>query len=352
MDIKEIVIYGAGGFAREVAWLIQSCNEKSDKFRVVCFIDDDESVHGKILNDIPIIGLAEAAKKFPYALMISGIGSPKTRQLLMKKAAEAGFSFATIIHPRVEHSQRIEIGEGTVICAGNILTTNIKIGRHVQINLDCTVGHDVIMDDYTTLAPGVHVSGWVHFGKRVYVGTGAVFINGTSEAPLMIGEDAIIGAGACVTKSVPPGETWGGYLQGRCINNTNSSRFENWKYPDIQEGKLTDYNWMVQYKENLKLGFKTDIGSFTYINAKNGVVIEDYVEIGSHCSIYSISTIDDKKGRVMIKKNCKIGSHSVIMPGVTIGENSIVGAFSFVNTDIPDDVVAYGVPAKVIKKIK
>jgi len=130
------------------------------------------------------------------------------------------------------------------------------------------------------------------------------------------------------------------------------NRFKNWKYPKIKEGKLTKYNWMVQHTENLKLGYKTDIGAFTYINAKHGVTIEDYVEIGSHCSIYSLSTIDNKKGHVTLKKNCKIGSHSVVMPGVTVGENSIVGAFSFVNNDIPDNVVAGGIPAKIIKKIE
>ena len=96
---------------------------------------------------------------------------------------------------------------------------------------------------------------------------------------------------------------------------------------------------------------KKDIGAFTYINAKNGVIIEDYVQIGSHCSIYSVSTIDDKEGQVILKKNCKIGSHTVVMPGVTIGENSIVGAFSFVNTDIPDNVLACGVPVKVVRKL-
>ena len=82
------------------------------------------------------------------------------------------------------------------------------------------------------------------------------------------------------------------------------------------------------------------------------MIIEDYVEIGSHCSIYSVSTIDNKKGRVILKKNCKIGSHSVVMPGVTVGENSIVGAFSFVNKNIPDNVIAYGIPARVVKRLK
>lgn len=127
------------------------------------------------------------------------------------------------------------------------------------------------------------------------------------------------------------------------------SRFAHWKYPEIEEGKPTKYNWIVQNKEGLELGFATDIGVFTYINAKYGVVIEDEVQIGSHCSIYSISTIDNKQGKVVLKKNCKIGSHSTILPNVTVGENSIVGAHSLVLSDIPDNVVAFGVPAKVIR---
>ncbi len=129
-------------------------------------------------------------------------------------------------------------------------------------------------------------------------------------------------------------------------------RFSSWKYPAIQEGKLTKYNWLVWYAKNLKLGKKTDIGAFTYINAKHGVVIEEGVQIGSHCSIYSVSTIDRKKGKVVLKKNCSIGSHSLIMPGVTIGEGAVVGAFSFVNKDIPAHVVAFGIPVKVIRKLK
>lgn len=128
-------------------------------------------------------------------------------------------------------------------------------------------------------------------------------------------------------------------------------RFKNWEYPEIREGELTRYNWMVQNKDKLILGYKTDIGAFSYINAQHVVEIADNVQIGSHCSIYSVSTIDGKVGKVTLKKNCKIGSHSIIMPGVTVGENSIVGAFSYVNKDIPDNVVAMGVPAKVKKSI-
>jgi sugar O-acyltransferase (sialic acid O-acetyltransferase NeuD family) len=208
--MKQIAVYGAGGFAREVAWLVQSCNVTNTKnYEVVCFIDDDTSKQGTRLNDIPVLNLEQARNHYPHASVVGGIGSPHSREKVMLKAAEMGFTFATIIYPGTIYSlDWNEIGEGTVICAGNILTVNITVGKHVQINLNCTVGHDTILEDYSTLAPGVHVSGWVHMGKRVYVGSGANIINGTETAPLVIADDVVIGAGACVTKSVlEPGTT-------------------------------------------------------------------------------------------------------------------------------------------------
>ena len=134
------------------------------------------------------------------------------------------------------------------------------------------------------------------------------------------------------------------------MKNKND-RFIDWKYPEIEEGVPTKYNWVVQNIDGLKLGNKTDIGAFTYINAKYGVIIEDDVQIGSHCSVYSVSTIDSTSGKVVLKNNCKLGSHSTVLPGVTIGENSIIGAHSLVNSNIPPNVIAFGVPAKVIKTL-
>ncbi len=126
--------------------------------------------------------------------------------------------------------------------------------------------------------------------------------------------------------------------------------FKKWKPPEIKEGELTKWHWLVQHVKNLKLGKNTDIGAFTYINAEAGVTIEDEVQIGSHCSIYSVSTIDDKRAPVVLKKNCRIGAHTTVMPGVTIGKNTVVGAHSFVNRDLPSNVVAVGCPAKTIRK--
>ncbi len=129
-------------------------------------------------------------------------------------------------------------------------------------------------------------------------------------------------------------------------------RFEEWKHPEFDAQGMTRWNWMCQHSHNLKLGKHVDIGAFTYINAQFGVVIEDDVQIGSHCSIYSISTIDNKEGKVILERNCRIGSHSVIMPGIVVGENSIIGALSFVNESVPPNVLALGVPIKTVRSLE
>ena len=114
---------------------------------------------------------------------------------------------------------------------------------------------------------------------------------------------------------------------------------------------MTKYNYLVQYPENLELGENFDIGEFSYINANYNVNIEDFVQVGSHCSIYSNSTIDNKSGPVVLKKKCKIGTHSTVMPNVTVGENSIVSAYSFVTSNIPDNELWGGLPAVKIKNL-
>jgi len=126
---------------------------------------------------------------------------------------------------------------------------------------------------------------------------------------------------------------------------------KNWKKPVIEHGKMTKYNYVVQYPENLKLGIDIDIGEFSYVNCKYGVEIENDVQIGSHCAIYSDSTIDKKQGSVLLKKNCKIGTHSTIMPNITIGENSIIAAYSFVTENVPDNELWFGIPAKLKNKL-
>ena len=128
-------------------------------------------------------------------------------------------------------------------------------------------------------------------------------------------------------------------------------RFKNWKMPSMTHGKPTEYGWIVHHPENLKLGRFTDIGAFTYLNALYDIEIDEYAQFGSHCSIYSYSSIDEKKGKVHIGYNARVGSHTTIMPGVSIGENSIIGANSFVTKDVPKNSFYAGVPAKLIREL-
>lgn len=124
------------------------------------------------------------------------------------------------------------------------------------------------------------------------------------------------------------------------------TRFNDWVIPEIEHGKLTRWLWAVWHPEKLVMGNGVDIGALTTIFAHHGVVIGDDVQIGSHCSIYSLNTEDNTFGSVYIGKGAKIGSHSTIFPGVTIGDGAVVGAHSLVKESVPPGVTVKGVPAK------
>jgi len=140
-------------------------------------------------------------------------------------------------------------------------------------------------------------------------------------------------------------------------------RFKNWKKPEFDEDgnafitrgnqyDIKEYGWKCIHPENLEIGKNVDVGAFTLILAHYGIELCDEVQIGPFCFIDSWSTIDDKSGKVRIGKGTVIGAHSTVMPGITIGENSIIGAYSFVNKNIPDNVLAYGIPCKIKKTLK
>lgn len=125
----------------------------------------------------------------------------------------------------------------------------------------------------------------------------------------------------------------------------------NWTRPAISHNELTFYGYKVSYPQKLRLGNYVDIGTGTYIQASNGIIIEDNVQIGPNCSILSENTIDGTLGLIHLKEGCCIGANSVIFPYVTVGVNTIIGACSLVNKSIQADVVAYGTPCKVKRKL-
>jgi sugar O-acyltransferase (sialic acid O-acetyltransferase NeuD family) len=199
MPYRQILIYGAGGFAREVKDVVDAMEEAGKTVRCIGFLDDSVKNHGEILNDLPVHGGAGRIHGFADEVeFLIGIGNPVAKKKIAEKIAGHGGRFAKAFHPTAVTSRYVEYGEGTIVTAGVILTNQIRIGKHVILNLGDTVGHDCILEDYVTISPGVFISGNVHIGEGTDVGTGSAIIQGAR-----IGRWSVIGAGAVVTKDIP-----------------------------------------------------------------------------------------------------------------------------------------------------
>ena len=123
-------------------------------------------------------------------------------------------------------------------------------------------------------------------------------------------------------------------------------RFNDWQYPEIIEGQDTKYGWRVAHVHKFVMGDRVDIGYGCFLQAECGITIEDDVQIGGVTLVYSVNTIDNKRGPVVIKKAAKVGAHCTIMPGVTIGEGAVIGAHSLVKQDVPAGEMWFGIPAR------
>lgn len=198
--MKKLIIFGASGFGREVAWAVERINQVSPTWDLLGFMDDDDEIQGKKINGYPVLGKTENVEDYPDAWFVCAVGSSRVREKIVRnmKAVNPDIRFGTVIDPSVERSDLVRIGEGTIICAHTILTVNISIGAHVIINLDCTVGHDAVIEDYVTLYPSVNVSGITHIGHAVELGTGLQIIQGKT-----VGDYSIVGAGSVIVKDIP-----------------------------------------------------------------------------------------------------------------------------------------------------
>jgi len=198
--MQSIVILGAGGFGREVLDIIIAQNKVSKRWKMLGFVDENPELKGKVLNGYPVLGSFDWFSKIDLKeiRVVCAIGDNISKKKVVEKAKGVGLRFANVVHPSVIMTEFVTLGEGVIICAGCILTNQITIGNHVIINLDVTIGHDSIIEDFCTLSPGVHISGRNKIGEGANVGTGAVTIQG-----IVIGRWSIIGAGAVVAQDIP-----------------------------------------------------------------------------------------------------------------------------------------------------
>jgi sugar O-acyltransferase (sialic acid O-acetyltransferase NeuD family) len=199
----ELVIVGAGGFGREVLDVVDAGWWPEGAPQVLGFVDDDLSARAEVeaLGEV-FLGPVDAMGSLDARYFV-GIGSPKVRRRLDERLTGFGrTAHDPVVHRLAGVGRRVALGAGTVVCGGAMLTTNIVAGRHLHVNLNATVGHDCVIGDFVTLAPGVSISGHVTIGDGVEFGTGAVVLPGVT-----IGDGAMVGAGAVVTRDVEPGVT-------------------------------------------------------------------------------------------------------------------------------------------------
>jgi sugar O-acyltransferase (sialic acid O-acetyltransferase NeuD family) len=202
--MTDVVIFGTGGFAREVHQVVEDLVDDGASWNVVGFLDDDPDAAGTAVHDLPVLGTRGwVADRGELAVAI-GVGSTPVRKRLVADLSSSNpeLRFPTLVHPAAWLGNRIELGDGTIVCAGSMLTTDLSLHDHVIVNLDCTVGHDSVLEDFVTVAPSVNISGRVHVGEGCDLGTSSSIIQG-----ITIGGWTIIGAGAVVTRDLPPNVT-------------------------------------------------------------------------------------------------------------------------------------------------
>jgi sugar O-acyltransferase (sialic acid O-acetyltransferase NeuD family) len=196
--MKKIVIAGAGGFGREVLEIYKEQNKIQNQWDILGFLDEKSALWGNLINNYPLLGGFDWFDTNKDVGCVIAIGDPKIRLRIAELLEKKGVTFYNAIHPSVIISDFVSLGKGVIICAGSIISVNSTINNHVIINLNCTIGHDAVLENFCSIMPGVSISGEDHLGEGVYVGAGATLIQ-----QVQVGEWSLIGAGATVLVDVP-----------------------------------------------------------------------------------------------------------------------------------------------------
>ncbi len=195
--MKPLVIIGAGGLGKEIAWLIEENNKIRLEWDILGYISKDIDISA---YKYPVLGDDDwllTRKDIIYA--VCSIGNPVIRQSIAEKYKDIkNIIFPNIISSHAIVSDTVSFGRGSIICPGSVITVNIKLGDYIICDRNTTIGHDSIIDDFVTISPGANLSGNVSVGSTTMIGTGSNIIQGIS-----IGQYTTIGAGATVINDIP-----------------------------------------------------------------------------------------------------------------------------------------------------
>jgi sugar O-acyltransferase (sialic acid O-acetyltransferase NeuD family) len=202
---RPLVLVGSGGFGRETAELVRALNAVAPTWDVLGFLDDDRDRHGESVAGVPILG---GLDELPDASVVVCTGHPgdyESKRRIVSRLGLPAQRYATLVHPSAVVPDSCRLGEGTVIQAGVVLTTEVRIGAHVGVMPNAVLTHDDRLDDFVTVAAGVRIAGGVHVREGAYLGAGSLI-----RENLTLGAWSLVGMGAVVTRDVPPREVWAG----------------------------------------------------------------------------------------------------------------------------------------------
>ena len=205
---RDLLLVGAGGFAREAVEVVRAINERHPTWRLLGFLDDDAALHGTEVDGIPVLGDLAQIQRYPEALVAVCIGNPGnyfSRKRVVRRLGLPPSRYATLIHPSAVVPPTATIGPGSILLALVVATTAIHVGAHVAMMPAVVLTHDDIVGDFATLGAGVQLAGRVHVGEGAYVGAG---VNVREDCS--VGAWALVGMGSLVTRNVPAGEVWHG----------------------------------------------------------------------------------------------------------------------------------------------
>lgn len=200
--MKDIAIFGAGGFGREIACLINRINlnqKDREKWNLIGFFDDASNLkgshneYGEVLGGMDLLNLW----KKPLSVVIA-IGNPTILELLVGKIGNELIDFPNLIDPDVDFMDytNVRMGVGNVFCTRCTISTNVTIGNFNLFNVGTGVGHDAIIGNYNVAMPNVNISGGVEIGNTNLLG-----VKSTILQYLKVGDNVKLGAGSLLMRN-------------------------------------------------------------------------------------------------------------------------------------------------------
>jgi sugar O-acyltransferase (sialic acid O-acetyltransferase NeuD family) len=196
---RSLVIIGTGGLGREALWSLRARPEHADGDRIAGFVTSQSAEHGGRVCDLPVLGDEQWLVGRPDVSAVCAIGDPRARRRLVTELAARGVCFESALDPSLRIGDSVEIGVGSLVGAGAVLTTQVTLGQHAVVGVNAVVSHDCVIEDWATLAPGVILTGGVVVESAAELGAGVSVI-----PELRIGRGALVGAGSVVVQDVEP----------------------------------------------------------------------------------------------------------------------------------------------------